>query len=164
MPLFDIPRRKRGETKKLAYIGFTFENVEGIWLDPHVVKNLAIINVKENFEFFDNFDNLTSFPIAEEICFSISKKDLLDISKQNLVDMHLKELTSQEAKDEHLNLIMNHFIHYNDIVSIDFYYEGEDFHESIFTDWDPLDPYTNQNAKVTLENEIFHFQIKGRGE
>lgn len=140
------------ENPKLLYIGFTFENVESIRFDPDVVKNLAIANVGEG-------------GIAEKISFSISKKDLLDVSKQNLEGM----LTDQNETDA----IMNHFVYSNDIVSIDFYYDYNykdtmtketPFRESIFTPWNPADDYINKNAKITLENEVFYFEIKEEEE
>lgn len=158
-----IPRKKR-ETKKLAYIGFTFENVEGIWFNPKVIKNLIITNIKENISLFDGFNYLTTFRIAEKISFSISREDLLDVSKQNLEEMHLKELTNQNEIKEHLDLIMNHFVYFNDIVSIDFYYKGDSFYESILTPWNPIDDYVNKNVEITFQNEVFHFEIKEEEE
>lgn len=136
------------ENPKLVYIGFTFENVESIRFNPDVVKNLTIANVREG-------------GFAEKISFSISKKDLLDASKQKLEGM----LTDQNETDA----IMNHFVYSNDIVSIDFYYDSNynitmtkerPFRESIFTPWSSADDYINKNAKITLENEVFHFEIK----
>lgn len=140
------------ENPKLLYTGFTFENVESIWFDPDVIKNLTITNVRED-------------GIAEKISFSISKKDLLDVSKQNLEGM----LTDQNETDA----IMNHFVYSNDIISIDFYYDcnykitmtkERPFYESIFAPWSSIDDYINKNAKITLENEVFYFEIKEEGE
>lgn len=140
------------EAQKLLYIGFTFENVESIRFNPEVIKNLTITNIRAG-------------GIAEKISFSISKKDLLDVSKQNLKGM----LDNQNATDA----IMNHFVYSNDIVSIDFYYDSNynitmtkerSFRESIFTPWSPIDDYINKNAKITLENEVFHFEIKEEEE
>lgn len=141
------------ETQKLVYIGFTFENVESIRFNPEVIKNLIITNIRTG-------------GIAEKISFSISKKDLLDVSKQNLEGM----FGSQNETDS----IMNHFVYSNDIVSIDFYYdcnykitmtkERRLFCESIFAPWGSIDDYINKNAKITLENEVFHFEIKEEGE
>lgn len=140
------------ENPKLLYIGFTFENVESVRFDPDVIKNLTITNVRED-------------GVAEKISFSISKKDLLDVSKQNLEGM----LTDQNETDA----IMNHFVYSNDIVSIDFYYDSNynitmtkerPFCESIFAPWSPIDDYINKNAKITLENEVFHFEIKKEEE
>lgn len=136
------------EKPKLLYIGFTFENVESIRFNSEVIKNLTITNVRAG-------------GFAEKISFSISKKDLLDVSKQNLEGM----LTDQNETDA----IMNHFVYSNDIVSIDFYYDYNSnitmtkerpFRESIFTPWSSIDDYINKNAKITLENEVFHFEIK----
>ena len=128
------------EKLKLLYIGFTFENVESIRFNPEVVKNLTITNVREG-------------GIAEKISFSISKKDLLDVSKQNLEGM----LDNQNETDA----IMNHFVYSNDIVSIDFYYDCnyKITMESVFAPWSSIDDYINKNAKITLENEVFHFEI-----
>lgn len=134
------------EKPKLLYIGFTFENVESIRFNPEVIKNLTIANIRAG-------------GIAEKISFSISKKDLLDVSKQNLDGM----FDSENEADS----IMNHFVYSNDIVSIDFYYDYNykiPFRESIFTTWNPADDYINKNAKITLENEIFHFEIKEEEE
>lgn len=140
------------EKPKLLYIGFTFENVESIRFNPEVIKNLTITNIRAG-------------GIAEKISFSISKKDLLDVSKQNLEGM----LDNQNETDA----IMNHFVYSNDIVSIDFYYDSNHnitmtkerpFCESIFAPWSSIDDYINKNAKITLENEIFHFEIRKEEE
>lgn len=149
-------------TSPLRAIELRFENVEGIFLNPKVIKFMTMNDVTNQF-FLHNHshpNDPTSLHVnktANDVSIIFDRAMLFDINNHNVTHMHDCDkinLNDKKTIKDHMTLIRQHLTEHRDIVELQFIYE-DDTQETIAVAWDPINDYVNNYAKVTeTENKI----------
>lgn len=148
-------------------IELIFENVEGLYLKPNVIKSLIIDDVNQKFSFINNSnrDNKTKMrvsTVAKDIFIKFDKKQLMDINNHNVTHMHQSDeitLANKKAIKEHMVLVKQHIMDFRDIVAIQVIYEDQT-QETIDVHWDDRSDYVNYYAIATEDDEFIELTIR----
>lgn len=148
-------------------IELMFENVEGLYLKPNVIKSLIINDVTQRFSFLNQFNRndktkMRITTVAKDIFIKFDKKQLMDINNHNVTHMHQKDeitLSNKKAIKEHMVLVKQHIMDFRDIVAIQVIYEDQT-QDTIAVQWDDRSDYVNYYAIATEDDEFIKLTIR----